>query len=102
MRVILSVPVALLVTTTLAPATSQEIVESSKYQAYQEWLNRPFSAAAQTDSLSVYATRCEITTGITIPKFSCRNGVEVPGQGNLPRGSAPNIKCDRPNVLNNA
>ncbi len=90
----------------LAPAVAQEVtpaqVQSGKYQAYQAWLNQPFSAAAQTDSLSGYAEKCNRATGITVPRFSCRSGVEVPGQGNLPEDSALNIKCDRPNVLNNA
>jgi len=83
--------------------TAEEVTEaqarSGLYRAYQAWRNRIIpldSINGRSDTLSSYAAKCDAATGITVPGFSCSNGVEVPGQG------APgDPKCDRPNVLNN-
>ena len=52
--------------------------------------------AADVQNLAEYALACDIATGIKVPAFNCDNGVSVPGQGNVPRGTM----CDQPNVLN--
>lgn len=52
--------------------------------------------APQNQTLSQYALECERATGIPVPAFNCDNGVSVPGQGDVPRGTL----CDQPNVLN--
>jgi hypothetical protein len=70
------------------------------YKRYRELVNiRPLRAATEDgphDTLSEYAAKCDLATGIHVPKFSCDQGVEVPGQGFVPRGTL----CPTPNVLN--
>jgi hypothetical protein len=54
-------------------------------------------AFAPGDKLAAYTDECQRAAGITMPAtFNCADGVEVPGQGSVPRGTA----CDNPNVLN--
>ena len=64
----------------------------------QEYRRRPVVRDfAPGDKLGEYADQCRVATGIVLPPtFSCGDGVEVPGQGSVPRGTA----CDHPNVLN--
>ncbi|XKM44016.1 hypothetical protein A4U53_041680 (plasmid) [Rhizobium ruizarguesonis] len=73
--------------------------QSVLYQNLQEYLQRQVlrsSTTGQHDSLADYAAKCAAATGITIPRFSCSAGVEVPGQGTAPAGTL----CDAPNSLN--
>jgi hypothetical protein len=100
-------PVALLMIAMPAPVRAEVVTpaqaQSGLYKAYQVWRNRIISldsVTGQSDTLAQYAAKCDAATGIQVPRFSCGDGIEVPGQGSLPAGSAPNITCDRPNVLN--
>jgi hypothetical protein len=107
---------ALLVSAMLYPAGAEEVTraqaQSGKYQAYQAWLHSvtgqsdtllQFSITGQSDSLSEYAAKCDSATGIRVRSFNCGDGVEVPGQGSVPSPPhSTSIKCDRPNILNEA
>ncbi|MGO7214191.1 hypothetical protein ACC817_00955 [Rhizobium ruizarguesonis] len=82
---------------------AQDITEAHRrsilYQNLQEYLHRQVllsSTTGQHDSLSEYAAKCAEATGVSIPRFSCSAGVEVPGQGTTPAGTL----CDAPNSLN--
>jgi len=74
--------------------------QSGLYQAYLAWQNRiatrRLPAGRTSDTLSEYAAKCDVATGIHVPAFDCNDGDEPPGQGTIPRGSS----CDEPNVLN--
>jgi len=77
--------------------------ESGKYRAHQTWLNRIVPREAiggKHDSLTEYAAKCDAATGIHVPGFSCGDGTEVPGQGDVPATFPPTTHCDQPNVLN--
>lgn len=73
-------------------------LNSVLYQRLLEIQRRPQLRDFSTgDALKDYALECEQAIGIKLPAtFSCSNGVEVPGQGITPAGSA----CDAPNSLN--
>jgi hypothetical protein len=86
-----------------AQDVTQAQKESGKYQAHQAWLRRIVTLEAitgQHDTLAEYAVKCKDATGIDVPGFSCGNGTEVPGQGNVPTTGRNTTHCDRPNVLN--
>lgn len=53
--------------------------------------------AAPGDELAEYARQCAQATGISIPSFSCKDGVSVPGQETIANGA-----CKAPNTLNHA
>src|SRR5258708_1215792 len=66
----------------------------------REALTTADACNAGEESLPAYAQTCaNAMGGLNVPKFDCRDGVEVPDtQGD---GVAyPNETCDRPNVLN--
>jgi hypothetical protein len=82
----------------LRPTIPQQTANSIVYQLHQQWLSRPvprISTTGRHDSLAEYAAKCDAATGITVPSFTCDQGVSPGGQGN---GQV----CDRPNVLNGA
>src|SRR5262245_27969830 len=75
--------------------------QSELFLANQAWLRRPSPARpAREDptripagqSLIAYAEECDAATGIRVPAFNCNDGVEVPGQGQVPAGH----DCDQP------
>ena len=74
--------------------------QSGLYQALLAWQNRitarRLPSGKVSDTLSEYAAKCDVATGIHVPAFNCNAGVEPPGQGTTPRGSS----CNEPNVLN--
>lgn len=72
---------------------------SGLYVAHQAWLHRAVPRSSdpdKSDSLADYSKKCEIATGIKIPKFNCGEGTDVGNQGDVPDGTA----CNKPNVLN--
>jgi hypothetical protein len=48
-----------------------------------------------SDTLTEYAAKCDVATGIHVPAFNCESGQLASGQGSVPKGTA----CDEPNVL---
>jgi hypothetical protein len=78
---------------------------SPVYRAYQALLTqaRPFAALnGQTDTLTEYAAKCDLATGIHVPAFNCDSGAEVPNQGTTPDNGTHFPSCNYPNVLNGA
>jgi hypothetical protein len=57
------------------------------------------AAAARADTLEQYSQKCDAATGATVPDFDCDAGTLVPDTHQTGSGY-PNLKCDRPNVLN--
>src|SRR5512140_1003527 len=89
------------VTLTVTPGQAASPV----YRAYQALLThpRPFAALnGQTDTLTEYAAKCDLATGIHVPAFNCDSGAEVPNQGTTPDNGTHFPSCDYPNVLNGA
>jgi hypothetical protein len=79
----------------LAEAYEQVLAERTSQQSSEAGTQSETLAAA-VQSLAEYARECDKATGIKVPAFNCGDGVSVPGQGNVPRGTL----CDQPNVLN--
>jgi hypothetical protein len=53
------------------------------------------------ESLKVYADKCDVAIGLSVPDFNCDNGSIVPTTNLTPMSSEyPDGTCDRPNVLN--
>ncbi len=104
LAVLASIAAGALVCTALQPLAAMaqgNVVDNSDSilnRLLREYRRRPvLRDFAPGDKLGEYAEQCRQATGITLPsKFSCGDGVEVPGQGTQPRGGA----CDHPNVLN--
>ncbi|MBK8815611.1 MAG: hypothetical protein IPN42_08960 [Methylococcaceae bacterium] len=89
-------------------AVTQAQAESGLYLAYQAVLARNHSIPSfilpsisdEHDTLQDYAEKCNKATGITVQKFSCGDGRDVPGQGDIPASFPNATHCDQPNVLN--
>lgn len=90
-------------TSTQNAEVTQAQAESGLYKAHQEWLRRVVPRASingQHDTLSAYAQKCDLATGITVPHFNCDVGTEVPDQGTVPATIRNATHCNQPNVLN--
>lgn len=92
-----------------AALTTEEVTPEQRasvlYQAYQavrsQDLRVDLALGGKSDTLSEYAARCDLATGIHVPTFNCDAGTEVPGQDLLPDPSDGfKLKCAKPNVLN--
>jgi hypothetical protein len=89
----------------LTEAVTPGQAASPVYRAYRALLTQPHPLAAvngQTDTLSEYAAKCDLATGIHVPSFNCDVGTEVPNQGTTPDNGTHSPTCDYPNVLNGA
>jgi hypothetical protein len=86
--------------TNLAAQPVSDVLEDSilnlSFREFQRNLSLRGGQRSQGESLASYAAKCAAATGITIPRFNCSAGVEVPGQGTTPNGTL----CNAPNVLN--
>jgi len=82
----------------LGPRIREAYRDSVLHRTKQAFARAPRLLSHGSDgyeALSEYARKCDAATGITVPRFSCGNGTEVPGQ-ETQGGKA----CQRPNVLN--
>ncbi len=80
----------------LKPNPTPQEQRSVKFQMSQEFVRRLVlrsSVTGQHDTLAQYAAKCDAATGITVPAFTCDDGV-------APGGQSGGATCDRPNVLN--
>jgi hypothetical protein len=81
--------------TNLAAQPVSDVLEDSilnlSFREFQRNLSLRGGQRSQGESLASYAAKCAAATGITIPRFNCSAGVEVPGQGTTPNGSLCNV-----------